>query len=120
MASPSATSRRIEPRLRPINRTSSIPGNLIASSAALSGAADDIDANSDLQLRRIQSLGGAEQVALGLAIGHVRQRDGRLLIGVDDLALSVRQPLRNPGRQIAVQIIGIDLYVAVRSVELLS
>src|ERR1700733_6711983 len=107
MARPSPTRKGSEPRLKPINRTSSIQENLMASSAALSGAADDIDANSDLQLRRIQPLGGTEQVVLGLAIGHVGQRNGRLLVGVDDLALPVRQPLRDPGREVGVQIIGI-------------
>src|ERR1700728_4393668 len=116
MARPSATSRRIEPRLKPINRTSSIQENLMASSAALSGAADNTDANSDLQLRGIQPLGGTEQVVLGLAIGHVGQRNGRLLVGVDDLALSVRPPLRDPGREGGVQIVRIDLHMAVRRV----
>src|SRR6266850_4130485 len=87
---PNATKRRIEPRLRPMNKTSSIQGNLIASVYRARARQTALTPTSDLQLCRFEPLGGAEQIALGFAIGHVGNRNCRLLVGVDDLALSVR------------------------------
>ncbi len=56
----------------------------------------------------------------GLAIGDVGQRHHRLLVGVDDLALPVRQPLRDARREIGVQVLRIDLHMTVGRVELLA
>ena len=65
-------------------------------------------------------LDGAEQIVVGLAVRHVGQRVDRRLIVVDDLALAVRLPLRNARRQTGVQVLRLDLDVAVRRVELLA
>ncbi len=72
-----------------------------------------------IALGGIEPLGGADQVALGFAVSHVGNGDGWFLVSVDDLALSVREPLRNARRQIGVQIIGIDFDVTIGGVEFL-
>src|SRR5450755_5079105 len=103
MARPSATSSKIDPRLRPMKRTSSMTPSWQPPRERR--AVDDVRLRSGLvELGGLKPLAGAEQVGRRLAIGDIGQRNYRLLVGVDDLALSVREPLRDARRQVGVQV----------------
>ena len=67
------------------------------------------------ELGGVETLRRAEQIVVGLAIGDVGQGLNRLLVLVDDLALTVRQPLRNARREPGVQVFRLDLDVPVRA-----